>query len=274
MMTQALFDIYFRYWKRAGWFGNYISWSAAKLDTQGYNADAIFEKVINAARQVKQGNAAFERDGIVFSEKEHSHFLLAAVKKIQETEKELRVLDFGGSIGSTYFQHRDVLKNLKSWVVVEQEHFVKAGKAEFEDWCLKFENSLEKAFETHRPNLILINSVLQYIEKPYELLAKIKALGAENIVIERTPVADFPTDRITKQIVPPKIYDATYPSWVFAFEQFCPHIISEWHFEKVNMDKYGHFKVGGKDLYYINYFLQPKNTAATPSTTPEVIAFR
>lgn len=87
MMTQALFDIYFRYWKRAGWFGNYGSWSAATLDSQGYNTEAIFQKVVNAARKVKRGDAAFERDGIVFSEKEHSHFLLAAVKKFKKRSK-------------------------------------------------------------------------------------------------------------------------------------------------------------------------------------------
>jgi hypothetical protein len=38
---------------------------------------------------------------------------------------ELRVLDFGGSLGITYFHNQDLIQNLTvSWSVVEQEHSV------------------------------------------------------------------------------------------------------------------------------------------------------
>jgi len=62
-----------------------------------------------------------------------------------KSEGVLKVLDFGGSLGSTYFQNRKFLDSLKDvvWCVVEQKHFVDVGKVDFEDSRLKFYYDIE-----------------------------------------------------------------------------------------------------------------------------------
>ena len=57
----------------------------------------------------------------------------------------LSVLDFGGSLGSTYYQNKKFLDSLDdvSWNIVEQKHFVDAGKEDFEDERLRFSYDIE-----------------------------------------------------------------------------------------------------------------------------------
>ena len=84
----------------------------------------------------------------------------------------LHVLDFGGAFGSTCMQHRTALAGLTecTWHIVEQEHFVAAGKAEFSTDTLHFHSTPEEAFNAAPINVILLSSVLQYLPDPYSLL--------------------------------------------------------------------------------------------------------
>jgi putative methyltransferase (TIGR04325 family) len=121
--------------------GSYKSWEDALAHSKGYDSKDIFEKVKNSALKVNRGEAAFERDSVVFDKIEYSWPLLAAL--MWATAKEngrLDVLDFGGSLGSTYLQNRKFLEPIDdfSWNIVEQEHFVKCGKEIFESDRLKF----------------------------------------------------------------------------------------------------------------------------------------
>ena len=63
--------------------------------------------------------------------------------------------------------------------------------------------------------MILLSSVLQYIEKPYELLEKIAKLNFKNIIFDITTINTELKDRITIQNVDSSIYEASYPSWFF-----------------------------------------------------------
>lgn len=58
----------------------------------------------------------------------------------------LKVCDFGGSLESTYYQNKKFLDKITdvSWGVVEQRHFVDAGKKDFEDDRLKFFNTVDE----------------------------------------------------------------------------------------------------------------------------------
>ena len=79
---------------------------------------------------------AFERDGVVFDQPDYNFPLLACLLRVAtESGNRLRVLDFGGSLGSTYFQCRPFLGGVSElrWTVVEQPQFVECGRREFED---------------------------------------------------------------------------------------------------------------------------------------------
>ena len=67
-MLQFLFDVYFRYWKRWGWFGDYSTWQAAEAACIGYDSVEISEKVRNAAIEVKNGEAAFLTFSLISTE--------------------------------------------------------------------------------------------------------------------------------------------------------------------------------------------------------------
>jgi putative methyltransferase (TIGR04325 family) len=257
-LKQHLFDFYFEYWKKYGWFGDYKTWEAAQSDCEGYDTEEILQKVVDAARQVKENKAAYERDSVLFFEKEENEFVVQAIKKAQNTEGVVRVLDFGGSLGSTYFQNRTFILQLEKWCVVEQEHFVALGKKEFEDSILSFELNIETAYPKIKPQIILLNSVLQYLDTPYEIIKSIEKLPIDYLLIERTPVADLPKDKITKQIVPNYIYKANYPSWIFSEKLMENTLLKNWEIIESQNTPYGLHHAGGKQIGLKNLFLKRK----------------
>ncbi|MBA4416985.1 MAG: methyltransferase, TIGR04325 family [Syntrophus sp. (in: bacteria)] len=207
-----------------GWSGDYSSWEAARATATGYDSQLILEKVKNALLKVKNGKAQYERDSMLFDEIEYSWPMLTALLWIASRNSNcLHIIDFGGSLGSSYFQNRRFLSHLTelSWNIVEQMNFVACGKEHFQDDVLRFYSSIEACLKSQRCDTILLSSVLPYIEKPYDLVVNIIALGFKNIIIDRTPffLKDIP-DRLTIQNVPPGIYRASYPAWFFNREKF------------------------------------------------------
>jgi putative methyltransferase (TIGR04325 family) len=210
-----------------GWSGNFGSWEDAKKQCSGYDSDIIIEKVKNSLLKVKNGEAVHERDSVLFNEITYSFPLLAALMWVAaRKDGKLNVLDFGGSLGSTYFQNRLFLKDLSevNWNIVEQEKFIIEGKKNFESSKLRFYRSVEDCLEENKPDVVLLSGVLQYLEKPYEFLRNLEQFDFEYIFIARTAFFDEFDDILTIQKVPPAIYDASYPAWFFSEEKFLNYI--------------------------------------------------
>jgi putative methyltransferase (TIGR04325 family) len=206
-----------------GWHGNFATWDEAIKNSTGYDADIIFELVKNAILKIKNGEAVYERDSVLFDKIEYSFPLLSALMLISsENNKKLNVIDFGGSMGSTYFQNKYFLNSLDvvNWNIVEQSHFVEKGNELFADNKLKFYNSIDDCLKEHTlPDIIIFSSVLQYLENPYQLLNDIFKYKIKYIFIDRTAFIKG-NDRITVQKVNPKIYKASYPCWFFNENDF------------------------------------------------------
>lgn len=206
-----------------GWHGNYPSWEEAKNASTGYDTDEILNKVRTALLKIKNGEAVYERDSVLFDEIQYSWALLSALMLVTvKSNGRLSVLDFGGSLGSTYFQNRKFLDQLLdvTWNIVEQKHFVDAGKKDFENNRLKFYYDVNSCVEAEKPNVLVLSSVLQYIEKPYMLLDDILKYNFEYVLIDRTPFSTKNINEIKLQIVPPNIYSASYPCHFFNQEYF------------------------------------------------------
>ncbi len=204
-----------------GYFGNYQSWNNALKDTTSYGHDVILDKVKTALLAVKSGDALFERDSVLFYKQEYSYPLLTGLFVAASRNGNcLNVLDFGGSLGSAFFQNADlfhiVLERIR-WNIVEQPHYVKCGSEFFSDNELWFYNAIDKCHEETNPNVILFGSSLQYIENPIALLKDIQGFNYDVIIIDRVLINydDIGCDIITKQIVHPSIYRASYPAWFF-----------------------------------------------------------
>jgi putative methyltransferase (TIGR04325 family) len=101
---------------------------------------------------------------------------------------------------------------------------VKVGKEYFEDDVLKFFPNIETCLSETKPNVILFSSVLQYLESPYGMLDKLLDLPCDYLIIDRTSFWDGSTDRLCVQQVPPSIYPASYPIWIFSEHIFLQYI--------------------------------------------------
>lgn len=197
--------------------GDYATWDDALRDSSGYDNPAILERVRDALLKVKAGEAAFERDTVLFREREFVYPLLAGLLHgATKDGNRLSVMDFGGSLGSTYFQHRPYFGTLRTlrWSVIEQPHFVACGEAHFADDTLRFYGDPEACARAEQPNVLLLSGVLEYLPDPLAMLVRLAALDIATIVIDRTLLVSGKPGRLMVQRVPPSIYDATYPCWV------------------------------------------------------------
>ena len=214
-----------------GLSGDYRSWDEARSASSGYDEGIILEKTQAALLKVKNGNAAYERDSVLFDEIQYAWPLLASLMWVAaKSGGWLNVLDFGGSLGSSFFQNRVFLSALPEvrWNIVEQSCQVRSGKAYFEDDKLHFYTDITACLADTQPNVVLLSSVLQYLKHPYAVLDQLLTLSCDHIIIDRTPFWAGPTDRLCVQTVPPSIYSASYPSWIFSRQQFYAHIHEDW----------------------------------------------
>ena len=123
-----------------------------------------------------------------------------------------------------------IINNIKKSRFIEQKKFVDYGRELFADQNLHFFHSIEKCLQSQNAKVILFSSILQYMEQPYEFLKQIE--NFEFIIIDRTPFfAD--KDRIVIQKVSPKIYDASYPCWIFNEKKFVDFFIKEMGYQLV-----------------------------------------
>jgi putative methyltransferase (TIGR04325 family) len=138
----------------------------------------------------------------------------------------LNVVDVGGSLGSTYFQCRQVLEPAVQlhWSVVEQPLFANCGRAHFESEQLRFFEDLQTCLQSKRHDIGLLSSVLPYVENPHAL-AESMAQSLPAVVIDRTPVWTGRPDRVTVQSVPASIYGfaTSYPAWILNREALLAH---------------------------------------------------
>jgi putative methyltransferase (TIGR04325 family) len=211
---------------RRAWLGHGLrfsdapgGWSQTSQRSRGYAAGLIVDAVAHATREVIAGRAAFERDSVLFETPDFRYPIVAALlRAAAQSGGRLEVVDFGGSLGSTYRQCKPFLAPLRRirWHVVEQAHFVATGRREFATDELDFAASLAELPRLEVPAAIMLSSVLQYLEDPAQTLDSLLLLNASHLVIDRTPMSDLDENRLCIQHVPKTIYDASYPCWALS----------------------------------------------------------
>ncbi len=220
-----------RRWKHPyGWFGQFNSWKDAEKASGSYNSNVITQKVIEAATAVKKGKANFERDSVLFYKPDFNFSLVALLYKINNSTHGFSVVDFGGSLGSLYYQHLHLIEemNLVNWTVVELPGIVKAGKEQFESNTLRFYDNFKSVEKIGSVNLVIFSAVLHYLENPSEIINQVLSISPNWIYIDRTPFTKEAENRIVIQKVPPEIYKATYPCWFFNQELLLKPFLSKY----------------------------------------------
>jgi putative methyltransferase (TIGR04325 family) len=196
------------------WDGDYATWEEALAASGGYDSENILQKVKASTLKVKNGTAVYERDSAIFDEIQYSWAILSGLMWMAARhDGRLDVLDFGGSLGGSYFQNRKFLSGLSEvhWSVVEQPHFVDCGREFIQDDCLYFYSTIEECLLERSPNVVLLSGVLSYLSDWLGLLQNILDKRISTIIVDRTPFVLGGKERITVQTVPEWIYTATYP---------------------------------------------------------------
>lgn len=255
------FYIYKYISKKYGFFGNYTKWEDASKKCRGYDDDLILNKVVSASQEVVSGKAVFERDSVCFYENSFVHYIMYYIM-LAKRNNNCVIIDWGGSCGSIYFQHKSfldaILKDYK-WIIVEQSNYVKCGKEMFEDEHLTFVDcgdNVESKLKEFSVDIVLARASLQYIEKYREIINIISKLKPMYIILDRMPIGT--SSQICIQKVPPYIYDAEYPVRIFTEKEvlsFFPHYTIFERIKSMGGDEF--IEGGGRILHqcYVFKFL-------------------
>lgn len=180
--------------KELGFEGDFVSWDSATAacGTRGYAEQNILQKTLTSVLAVKKGEAVFERDSVLFDEIKYSWpllcaILLAAAKK----NSELNILDFGGSLGSSYFQNKkflDLLPQKIHYGVIEQSHYVNIGNEKISNSNLRFYKSITGFMsDAGEVDLLIISGVLQYLRSYLRILDDLLSKEIKFVCVDRTP---------------------------------------------------------------------------------------
>jgi len=236
-----------------------LSWDDAQKETAtGYSAEHILIKCRDSLLKVKNGEYPYERDSVLFTEKEIFYPLLSSLLYISmKNGTSLNIIDFGGSLGSTYFQNRDILKQVGikiKWNIIEQDNFVKCGKEYFADNELHFFKNIDELTDKEEISVCLFGSVLPYLKEPYAVFETIRRSNIKYIIIDRTLFLDNELkDILTVQKVPPEIYDASYPAWFLSLGKFLSFVDNTYNiiFKWDNLDVFNlnDYKTSNKGFF-------------------------
>lgn len=242
--------------------GEFATWEDASARCTGYDAEGILGKVLDATIKVKRGEAAFERDSVLFDHIEYAWPVLSGLMwAAARNGGRINVLDFGGALGSSYFQNRRFLQTLPEirWNVVEQAHYVEAGRASVQDEQLRFYKTIEECLGDNRPNVVLMSSVLQYLKSPNAIVKAVSSAGADCLIIDRTPFSTHGRDQLLIQRVPSSIYAASYPMWVFSLQGFMGTLDADWRLLASNLSPEGFVQsTSGFKFSFQGMLLEPR----------------
>ena len=227
----------------------FSGWDQARAASSGYDAPVILQRTLEATRRVLCGEAAWCRDGVPFPRPEYFWPLMAALMRVAAANDNcVRVLDFGGSLGCTYLQHRALLRSLRrvEWVVVEQPVVAGCGREHVLVDGLQFHDDIPSALSLGAPDLVLLSSVLQYVGDPRAIMRELRYSGARAMVVDRTPVHDTgDANLIVVQRAPRRVYSATYPCHIFSHAGL-RELLAGWEILADFPAAEGRFRLGGR----------------------------
>jgi putative methyltransferase (TIGR04325 family) len=198
--------------------GPFASWDAASQRATGWDSPRIVEQALAAALEVRDGAAAFERDSVAHGQIIYSPTILAALMLAVDRHRRLEVVDFGGGLGSNYFQNLKLIRALSnapaSWRVVERPALARIGVDQFQTEQLRFHDDLA-AVRLERP-VVLFTGSLQYVADAFGLLETAMAM-TDIIALDRVLVyAEAEHGIFVQRLDAKRFGPVTLPTWCFA----------------------------------------------------------
>ena len=190
------------------WEGVYSSFSEVPVTGPGFDGEAWVNNSLNKIRTLREDAEKNTPLPPPSNYREGLLPLLAAL--VYSEQKELRILDFGGGIGFTYYQTLYALPRTRGleYHIVEQETVCQAGREFFiqEADRLFFHVALEEVRGTF--DIVHIGSALHYVKEWRTLLANLCALSPKYLLL-----VDVLTGNITTFATAQHYYNSRIPTW-------------------------------------------------------------
>jgi putative methyltransferase (TIGR04325 family) len=259
-----LVNIYRRILKNKNTYtGDFGVWSDAVRESDGYDSEVLIKKIVDANRAVLLNSNKFERDSIVFDAPQYAVYLnayLLLIKNSDSKDRPLKVFDYGGALGTVYRQFKKFTEQAVDvdWRIFEQRLITEVGLAEFSSKELSFTDSETVDFESQDVDVVIVSSVLEFIENPYLALDKLERTKANFLIFDRTPLWDGMHDVLTV-CTAAKYIGGSYPNWIFSEKKFKKYLFSQWklihEWNALGED----IKFHAGDAIYKGLFLKRKN---------------
>jgi putative methyltransferase (TIGR04325 family) len=108
-----------------------------------------------------------------------------------------------------------------------------------------------------KPDVLILSSVLCYLENPYEWLEHFMSFDIPYLLIDRTAFAEGQRELITVQVVPPEIYEASYPAWFLNERKLLNFLLTKYRVVRELPDMFdGEDYVQGIRCYRKGFFLK------------------
>ena len=213
--------------------GPYADWQTAVGYSVGYDSPYALKKVSEAVEEVLNGSCSYERDGTTFDNPPKNNKLRSLLGALNDGNK--IIVDFGGGLGGTFVNNRDILSNIQSgeYYVIEQINFCKKG-TELAD---KYELPIQFRSDLHslkaNPDILIFSGVLQYIENWEDIVSRSLLFSPSHIIIDRQPFTSDKSKILVQENHGYYEQKVSYPSWILNKDHFISafkgyKVIEEW----------------------------------------------
>ena len=134
--------------------------------------------------------------------------------------------------------------------MIEQKQIVDFANQSLEIKNLSFYESLSVYLKKNKPDIVLLSSVLHYLESPFSLLKLLNKKKVKYFIILKTPFFNNKSE-IKIQVNPQYIYKANYPIRIFN-EYLFKSLFRKWNF-KVNKINWDNQLIG--DINFKSFFI-------------------
>lgn len=192
------------------WEGVYKSFKDAPASGPGFSGEKWIQNSLEKINAVRQDAS---KKGTVLSTTQYRESLLPPVAAIALNELAgVRILDFGGGVGFSYYQVLHGLPHAENFEfhVVEVDALCKVGKEYFqEEQHIFFHSSLPRE-EGLTFDIVHMGSSLHYCEEWEELLSRLCRYQPRYFLFTDLPAGDIPTFATVQSY-----YTSRIPVWFF-----------------------------------------------------------
>ena len=199
---------------------------------QSYKNKNLIKFFFNKAKKARKNNL-YEQDGKI-SEKPRPNkffinFLLYDYINEIKLNKKIKVLDYGGSFGNSFFSLQRFLNLKFNWYVYDQKGKINLAKKEkiFNPINFIYQHQVKK---NNFYDIILFSTSLQYLNDPLFTLNTLFN-SSKIILISNIILTNFKKNYLRIERPDPTIYNFSYPCWFLSKSILKQKLKKDFHIE-------------------------------------------